>query len=541
MSAHSEIAQPVTSSGDAAQAEWRWLDRIAPLSAVCVLIASCLLSSSRKDMWLDEGFTLELLGDRSFSHMMRALGHAADGGMPLYYIVAYGWGRVFGLSLLSLRLLSSLFICAGVLLLWSTLRKYFSLTAVSLAMTATVTTSALVLTHNAQARYYGLYFATAALVFALHALLAQTPHPGGKLLSGAILAHVALIMSHPFGLLYSIASICALLVSDFRWGKVRAGLYAMLASSWLILVLWVVPLLNLHDVAVPRNWPPPLDFSDVVSLYSFSSPCVVMVIFVVVALTALGRPAESRELRADDPRPLMTCATAFLIPPLLIALLSVGESSFFVNRYFIPSLVGVTAIVTSLFDSRLRRVKSSVPLKIAWLVMFVVFLAWPIGSALSLNDKRFVTMDRNLPNGVPVIVTDAQAFLLADIPVSQSGSALLLPARLECGVTFGKPRHDGGRQADAEFQGGRLFGRPHSRGRTAALCLRFFSRGRQPAVRVVPDTHRPQSRLPGTDVGPGAARATSVVGEASRQRDLPVIGRFCDEPEWAAPAVDLSG
>jgi uncharacterized membrane protein len=411
LSAHSEIAQPVTSSGDAAQAEWRWLDRIAPLSAVCVLIASCLLSSSRKDMWLDEGFTLELLGDRSFSHMMRALVHAADGGMPLYYIVAYGWGRVFGLSLLSLRLLSSLFICAGVLLLWSTLRKYFSLTAVSLAMTATVTTSALVLTHNAQARYYGLYFATAALVFALHALLAQTPHPGGKLLSGAILAHVALIMSHPFGLLYSVASICALLVSDYRWGKVRAGLYAMLASSWLILVLWVVPLLNLHDVAVPRNWPPPLDFSDVVSLYSFSSPCVVMVIFVVVALTALGRPAESRELRADDPRPLMTCATAFLIPPLLIAVLSVGESSFFVNRYFIPSLVGVTAIVTSLFDLRLRRVKSSVPLKIAWLVMFVVFLAWPIGSALSLNDKRFVTMDRNLPNGVPVIVTDAQAFL----------------------------------------------------------------------------------------------------------------------------------
>ena len=154
-------------------------------------------------MFLDEGFTVQLLDDRNLGHMMHALAHAADGGMPLYYLVAYGWGCIFGVSLTSLRFFSSLMICAGVVLLWTTLRKIYSLAAVSLGVTATTVTSALLLTQNAEARYYGFYFACAALVFALHFRLSQSAQPGWKLVVGAVGAHVALVLSHPFGLLYS--------------------------------------------------------------------------------------------------------------------------------------------------------------------------------------------------------------------------------------------------------------------------------------------------------------------------------------------------
>lgn len=401
MKAADEVSQPGP----------RWLGRVAPLSIVCVLLASCLISSARKDMWLDEGFTLQLLGDRSLSHMMHALAHAADGGMPLYYLLAYGWGRLFGMSLLSLRLLSSLFVCAGILLLWSTLRKAYSLMSVCLGVTVTTMTSVLVLTQNAQARYYGFYFACAALVFALHSRLWREARPSWKLLTGAIAAHVALIMSHPFGIFYSLVAIYALLFADYRWGELRLRLYLTLASSWLILLVWIKPMIRLHDVAVPHNWLPPLTFSDVLSFYSFSSPVLLFAILAVIALSAVASPAEYAQPDSQGSLPLLTCGIAYLIPPLIVAMLSVGESSFFLNRYFMPSLIGVATVVTSLFDSQLRKVQSRISLRVAWLSLFLVFLGWPIGSAEKLEDTRLLAIDQHLPVDVPVIVTDAQIFL----------------------------------------------------------------------------------------------------------------------------------
>ena len=403
--------QQLKVSNEVSRPESRWLDRLASLSVACALLASCLLSSAGKDMWPDEGFTVQLLGDHSLTHMMHALAHAADGGMPLYYLLAFGWGRLFGVSLLSLRLLSSLFVCAGVLLLWSSLRKAYSLMAVCLGVTVTTLTSVLVLTQNAQARYYGFYFACAALVFALLSRLSQVPRPGWKLLTGAIAAQVALIMSHPFGILYSLVAIYALLFSDYRWGKLRLRLYLTLASSWLILLIWIRPMIRLHDVAIPHNWLPPLTFSDVLSFYSFSSPCLLFGILAVVALTALGRPTDDIQPLSQSSRSLLTCGIAYLIPPLMIAMLSTGESSFFLNRYFMPSLIGIATVVTSLFDSRLRRVQSGVALQAAWVLLFVLFLGWPVGSAEKIDDQRLLTIDQHLPADLPVVVTDAQMFL----------------------------------------------------------------------------------------------------------------------------------
>lgn len=396
---------------EASQAESRWLDRIAPLSAVCILLVSAIISSAHKDMWPDEGFTLQLLTDHNLLHMMRALAHAADGGMPLYYLLAYGWGRLFGVSLFSLRLLSSLFVCAGVLLLWTTLRKSYSLLAVCLGITATTFTSVLMLTQNAQARFYGLYFACAALVLVLHARLWRTDRPRPKLLVAAIVAHVVLIMSHPFAILYSLMAIYALFLSDYRLRRLRPQLYLALASSWLILLTWIGPILRLHDVAVPHNWPAPLTVSDVVSFYSFSSPCLLFAILFVIAVSSMARPAGQPQPEVTSTLPLLIFGIAYLIPPLIISLLSLGESSYFVNRYFMPSLLGVAILVTALFDARLQKAQSSAGLRIAWLALLALLLGWPIGSAEKLEDNRFRDIDQRLPSGVPVIVTDAQTFL----------------------------------------------------------------------------------------------------------------------------------
>jgi len=389
---------------------WTRLDRILRAVTVLVLLVSCLLGSAQKDIWLDEGFTLQLLTDRSLPHMMHALANAADGGMPLYYLLAYAWGSIFGTALLSLRLFSSLFVCAGVLLLWSTLRKCYSVLAVALSIAATTITSGLLLHQNAEARYYGFFFACAALVFAMHFHLTQEPQPSRKLIACAIAAHVALLMSHPFGMLYSAMAIAALVFSDHRWGKLRWRVYVALAASWLVLLLWIAPMVRLHDVAVPHNWPQPPTFVDVLTLYAFGSPCLAFAILFAIGLSALA-PARDKQEQPSDSSALLACAVAYLIPPLIVAMISLGDSSLFVDRYFIPSLIGVAALVASLFESRLRAVKLNVAFEIAWLLVFLAFLSWPILAFQNHTDTPLRMIDQNLPPNTPMIVTEGQVFL----------------------------------------------------------------------------------------------------------------------------------
>lgn len=235
--------------------EWEWLfDRVLPLLIVAVLLTACILGSAKKEIWLDEVFTLRVITDRSLPHMMHALANGVDGGMPLYYLLAYGWATLFGTGLLALRLFSMVFVCTGVLLVWHTLRKAYSLPAVALAVAATTVTSAALLHQNVEARFYGFYFACAALVFACYLPLATKPITR-RLVVGAVLASGALVMSHPFGVLYSAMAILALAVADYRSGSFRWKLYLALMSSWLLLLAWLGPILKIRDVAQPQNWP----------------------------------------------------------------------------------------------------------------------------------------------------------------------------------------------------------------------------------------------------------------------------------------------
>lgn len=387
---------------------------VLPLASVAVLLICCVLGSAKKEIWVDEVFTLQLVTDRSLSHMLHALAHGADGGMPLYYLLAHGWGRIFGISLLSFRLLSSLLVSTGVLLLWSTLRRAYSLLAVSLAVASTTITSALVLYQNVEARYYGLYFACASLVFGVHLGLSQQKL-GRRVLLAAILAHAALVMSHPFGLLYSGAAIAGLVITDrYRLRQFRAKLYARLFASWLVILIWILPIIRLHDVATPHNWPQIPALTDVLSLFAFSSPGIAFGVLFCVGMVALAPPAVENQRASDSSPALVIHAVAYLWPPIVIAILSLGNSSFFVDRYFLPSVIGSATIVASLLDERLRSVRVNLALTAVWLLLFSALLSWPIVSIGKVEDNRFQVIDKNIPGGLPVIVAEANVFLPLD-------------------------------------------------------------------------------------------------------------------------------
>ena len=385
-------------------------DLVLPLAAVACLVTSCFLVSPKKELWVDEGYSLRVLTDKSLFHAMYALTRGVDGGMPLYYVVAYLWAKVFGSSLLVLRLFSCIGICAGVLVLWKTMRGIYSGVSVALGVLAAVVTSALVLTQTVEIRYYGLYFASAATVLAVHRRLVQRT-PGTGLVLFAVVAHGALVMSHPLGVLYSGVAILALLVSDSRNRTLRLGLYARLCASWLTILAWIRPILNVYDIGRPHNWLVPPGFGEILSFFSIS-PFVPISILLCVCLAAInpeGRPDDKREPASGA---MTLHAVGYLLVPIVVAITSWLLSPLFYDRYFLPSTLGAAMVLAHVVDSILPSKRLIFSQRLGVLVLVLVMLVWPVWTGWRTpKNEKFETLDRTLAKGVPVVVEDGNFFI----------------------------------------------------------------------------------------------------------------------------------
>lgn len=391
---------------------WNWcLDWLLPLPTVAVLLISCLIISPKKELWVDEGYSLRLVADPSAVHMFRALTNGVDGAMPLYYLIAHSWALVFGFSLLSLRALSSIFICSGVLVLWYGMRRFYSAPAVALGILSATLTSRLLLFQNVELRFYGLYFACAALVIVLQSAIATASAPSRRLVAGAILANAALVMSHLFGALYSGAALLALLLFDYRSQGLRWRLYLKLASSWLLLLLWLPPILKIHDLGQPHNWVPIPDLADVIGSFSFSSTYVVFAVLFAVGIAVLA-PALADTVLKRQSNAMAYFGLAVLLVPLAVGLVCIAGVSLFLDRYFLPSLIGSSILIAHLLDELLCRRRLNTVATVAWVLLSAVLLAWPVEFAIRLRpDQTFGSLDRSLPTGAPVIVEDANLFV----------------------------------------------------------------------------------------------------------------------------------
>src|SRR5438128_2238498 len=85
--------------------------RNAHLQAVVVLTAAAAVlrfwSLGTQSYWYDEAITVDLVR-RSFHGMLAAIPHT-ESTPPLYYVLAWGWSRLFGTTEAGLRSLSAIF------------------------------------------------------------------------------------------------------------------------------------------------------------------------------------------------------------------------------------------------------------------------------------------------------------------------------------------------------------------------------------------------------------------------------------------------
>ena len=156
--------------------------------------------------------------DPSFGYMLAASRDTINTTPPLYFVLCWGWARIFGDSELALRMFSSLSVCGAFWVMWKVLRPKYGFFAASASLVAAFLGRPL-LVQNGEARFYGLYLLACAMAIERYDRLSNKDQLTWKDYLLNFLAHAALVFTHTFGFFYSF---CVLLISFlFRMNRKR--------------------------------------------------------------------------------------------------------------------------------------------------------------------------------------------------------------------------------------------------------------------------------------------------------------------------------
>jgi len=212
------------------------VSRIVLLAILFVAALIRFASLGQQSFWDDEGYTVALM-HHDFVGLIKGVAHT-ESAPPLYYIIAWCWTRVFGVSEVGLRSLSAL---AGVA---TVAAGYYTALAAGSRRAATIAAvvlavNPLMIWYSQEARAYALFacFATFALVFFVRRLCSPTPQRR-DLWAWAGFSALALA-THYFSLFVVIPEAAVLLIRERRKGALVApfGLLALVALAELPLAL----------------------------------------------------------------------------------------------------------------------------------------------------------------------------------------------------------------------------------------------------------------------------------------------------------------
>ena len=185
--------------------------------------------------------------------------------MPLFYLTAWPWAHLFGMSDLSLRLYSCAGVCGAFLVLTTALRHRFNARAAFLGVGFGLFACMIVVDQNGEARGYGLYLLLCALAIAQIFRIAETPQPRARDLFLLALSEAGVVLGHVLGLIFSGLLLVALVAADLFQRRFRAKVYAAYMVGWLAILPWLPAIRASVAVGKPHGWINAPTFGDLVT------------------------------------------------------------------------------------------------------------------------------------------------------------------------------------------------------------------------------------------------------------------------------------
>ena len=325
------------------QLNWEYL---IPALAMIFLLTSCVVISYKKYIHNDEVLCFYLLTDRSFRHMLVAWSDKFTQAPPLFFILGWLWDKIFGSSLLSLRLFSSVSFGLSCIIVWIVIRRSYDFWSTTIGTLSVFCLSRLVLYLSAEVKWYGLFTLVCACGLLQFDLLNREDQPSWKSLIVNGLTHCAIVLTHLYGGFYSGAILGAFVVRDYYFGTFRKSVYFSVAFSWMILIILSPVLISQSDNSA--KWFVPYSLWATINLstpfpqfYFFILVLLLISILLYVAeVTTFKEPdaLDTDQTRRNSRIGLLIFAVFLLMVPFVAWVITATIRPIFNDRYILPTI-----------------------------------------------------------------------------------------------------------------------------------------------------------------------------------------------------------
>jgi mannosyltransferase len=323
------------------------LPRWWPLAALLVFAALVRLPTlGLQSFWFDEAFTPVHVLHPSFAATMETMSHT-ENTPPLWYVIVWGWTRIFGTGVVAMRLVSALAGIALVAVVWGIANELAG-RRVAIAAAALTAANPLFVWYSQEARAYELYTLTAAL--AILCFVRAERQPSARRMAAFALTGALAMLSHYFAIFLLVPMSLWLLRRRERWRVAlpAVGAIAIVGIALIPLVLsqggrgtqWIGEwALRARIEAIPQYYL--LGYSG--APLGHSIELLVALPLIAGVIYGLRRGLAKREREAS--LGMLALAACGVLIPIVLAL---GGADYMAARNLVGAMVPVTLVLAAL-------------------------------------------------------------------------------------------------------------------------------------------------------------------------------------------------
>jgi uncharacterized membrane protein len=340
----------------------------------------------KESLWLDETISVRY-SQGSLQTLFNFL--SEDVHLPLYFLILWGWIKMFGTSELAVRSLSAVFGLLAVFAIYLVGRKLFN-ERTGLFAAALLAVSPFFTYYAQDVRMYEMlgFFSLMSVYF--YAKLREEPDVRGAV--PYLIFSLLMLYTHPYSVLVLIVENIHFVVCCFRGcaeGRAR-GLFHWISIQCAVAALFLPGIWmmisnsgNLSQVL----WIHPSSVVDLAGTFSDFSGSVVAVVASLILLLASFRRENFNRLKEKYRCSHLLVLLWVFAPIILVFVFSLVFRPMYVERYLIPSFLGYTLWLAWLMQnvSKRRIVQTGV------LTLFVLFSIFQLAarySAVDVEDVR---------------------------------------------------------------------------------------------------------------------------------------------------------
>jgi hypothetical protein len=386
------------------------------LGLTAYAMARTLAYAHSRSFWIDEFLTQAVCRQPNLEAIWQVLNHGLDGMPPVFYIIERSVASLFSNEEIGWRFLSMLGFCTTLVLIFVLVKKRNG-TAPALVCASLSLMTPLFTYYAAEARPYALVTACVAFALVCYQRMTSALWVGGMFLS----LFVAISL-HYLAVLPWLCFLVAEITLVYQTKQVRVKVWLALFGA-LVPIMFSLPLLfrineiyGLHNIA--RLYPH--TFGTTYATFFGAGSAWSTALAGTVSLVLLASFFSKVRRRTDKllgPISERVLVLGLVALPVVGYVLAKATNGPFVDRYYLPSILGVIMVIGHLLG-RARQRSMMIAATIVMLALITqertFWVTLRYGSVLDEETQQIDALAKVVHHDdLPIVISDLQAYLKA--------------------------------------------------------------------------------------------------------------------------------